>query len=397
MRRAAAIYRRTAGRRVRWIGVGGSFGKTTAAAAISAVLDLPARRPPYRNATSHFALRILTTPPWRRHGVVEIGVAVPGEMGRYCGVLLPDVAVVLSIGSEHHTSFRTLDAIAAEEAELVRALGSGGTAYLNADDPRVGAMSADCRGRVVSFGFGEGCAVRGRELELRWPVGMRFTVEAPGLERFDVQTRLLGGRMATAALAAIAVGLHEGISPADLQQRLARMEACDGRMQLQTLPSGAVLIRDDFKSAQETIVAAMETLAAVPAVRRVLVLGDVTEPFGSANQVYHDYGERSVSSADFALFLGSGWRKFMAGARRVPGGERRALAMPRDVAGAIRWLHANLREGDAVVIKGRSEERLGRIAHALGGREVRCTIPVCHFKATACGQCAMLERGWDRQ
>jgi hypothetical protein len=62
-----------------------------------------------------------------------------------------------------------------------------------------------------------------------------------------------------------------------------------------------------------------------------------------------------------------------------------------DVVGA---LQSDLKEGDVVLIKGRSSQRLDRIALALAGRTVRCDIGFCNTIVTTCRECPMLERGW---
>ena len=46
-----------------------------------------------------------------------------------------------------------------------------------------------------------------------------------------------------------------------------------------------------------------------------------------------------------------------------------------------------------VLLKGRDDERIERVALALTGREVRCALRHCEAKLR-CHLCPMLERGW---
>jgi hypothetical protein len=55
---------------------------------------------------------------------------------------------------------------------------------------------------------------------------------------------------------------------------------------------------------------------------------------------------------------------------------------------------ADLGPGDVVLIKGRSTQRLDRVSLSLLGRPVRCNISLCQAHLS-CGECPMLERGWD--
>ena len=68
----------------------------------------------------------------------------------------PRIAVVLNVGRAHAGEFGGLDQVAQAKGELVEALPAAGepaagVAILNADDPRVLAMAARTRARVVTF------------------------------------------------------------------------------------------------------------------------------------------------------------------------------------------------------------------------------------------------------
>jgi UDP-N-acetylmuramyl pentapeptide synthase len=166
-------------------------------------------------------------------------------------------------------------------------------------------------------------------------------------------------------------------------------------LHLQPLESGAVLVCDYFKSSYETIVAALDTLAEVPARRRIVVLGEVSEPPGSQGPIYRGLGERIAQIASRAIFVGHNFQRYKAGATRG-GMSRRALTDVGDsVLDAVEALQNDLGPGDVVLIKGRDTQRLDRIALALSGRKVACTIPVCRLKQYRCERCAMLECGWQ--
>ncbi|MBI2487250.1 MAG: hypothetical protein HYW01_09895 [Deltaproteobacteria bacterium] len=46
-----------------------------------------------------------------------------------------------------------------------------------------------------------------------------------------------------------------------------------------------------------------------------------------------------------------------------------------------------------MLIKGRTTQRLERVAFALAGRKVKCNISFCDVKVR-CENCPMLEQGW---
>jgi cyanophycin synthetase len=66
-----------------------------------------------------------------------------------------DVGVVTNIGQGDHLGLRgidTLDQLARVKCTVIKAVAKGGSGVLNADDPLVAAMAADCPGTVVYFG-----------------------------------------------------------------------------------------------------------------------------------------------------------------------------------------------------------------------------------------------------
>jgi len=386
----AAVHRRTLGRRTTLVAVVGSFGKTTTTRCIAAALGLPARQP-RDNCRSHLAVAALLRTGLRAHAVLEVGIDHPGQMASYARVLRPDVTVVTSIGSEHGRSLGGREATRHEKAMMVRALARDGVAVLNGDDPNVDAMRADTEAAVVTFGTRPGCTVRATGITLDWPRGMRFQVETGG-ETAEVILHLLGREMVYPALAAIAVARAADIALDVAVARLARVAPVPGRLQPVTLADGVTLVRDEFKSTEETIHAALDLLAALPARRRIIVLGDVSEPQGSQGSIYRALGARLAGIADYAVFLGRKTDAYKAGARRADLAQEAMAAVGHDVALAACLVRERLQPGDVVLVKGRDNERLDRVSLALMGREVRCTRAHCYFLKTRCEECSLLCR-----
>lgn len=386
----AGLYRQTIARRVRIVSVVGSYGKTSTAAAVAAALGTTT--PPFGSSFSGLAFRLLELPPWRRHAVLETAIDGPGQMAPYGTMLRPDLVVVTSIGTEHHRSLGTLDVTQAEKGRMVEALGPTGTAILNADDPRVAAMAARCAGRVIFYGIDGDAEVRATDVSLDWPKGMRLTLHVGGARR-EVRLGLLGRVMVYPFLAAIAAAHAEGVS---LDKAIAALEVLPprrGRLQHEPLPGGAWLIRDDFKSSLETVDAALDLLAEVPA-RRIVVIGSVSEPPGSQGPIYRRLGGRIATIASRLVVVSSEFQRYAAGARAA-GMPRSALVDGhRDLRGVWEAVRADLQPGDVVLVKGRDTERLDRVGLALQGRDVRCTIAFCDLRGIRCEACPKLETGW---
>jgi UDP-N-acetylmuramoyl-tripeptide--D-alanyl-D-alanine ligase len=384
----AAAHRRLLGRRTRLVVVVGSFGKTTTTRCITAALGLSSRWP-RDNCRSHLAVAALRDTGFAAHYALEVGIDHPGQMERYARMLRPDVVVVTSIGSEHSRSFGDLAATRREKGAMLKALRPGGLAVINGDDPNVLAMAAETTARTIVFGTTAGCDVRASRVTLDWPTGTRFEVES-GDGRVSVALRLLGRVTIYPALAALAVARELGFPLARAADRLAHLEPAPGRLQPVAIAGGVTLICDEFKSSAETIYAALDLLAEVPARRRWVVLGDVSEPPGKQGPVYRAIGERLAGIVDHAVFVGRMAERYSVGAHRA-GLPRAAIARAgQSVAAATELIRGRLEPGDVVLIKGRDNQRLERIALALMGREVRCDLRECYFLKTRCGECSLL-------
>jgi alanine racemase len=152
------------------------------------------------------------------------------------------------------------------------------------------------------------------------------------------------------------------------------------------------LLRDDFKSPVETIDTALDLLAQIPAQRKIVVMGEVSDPPSSSGPIYRRIGRRMAEVADQVIVMGRHDQRYSTGLARG-GLPRHAITMAgHSFDRALAAIPTDLGPGDIILIKGRHSERLGRIALALMGRKVRCTIAYCPVHDyLRCDACKMLE------
>ena len=383
---AAAAYRRTVLRHTAVVAIVGSYGKTTTTRAVAAALGLAEPPVSARNSWSAVALRVLRAHPGRPL-CVEVGISRAGQMRRYGRTLRPDVVVLTAIGGEHYRSLGSLEAIAAEKAEMLRALRPGGVAVVNGDDERVRQIAAAHGGRVVTCGLGAGSEVRAMRVVPDWPRGSTLEVVLPGYQG-EARLALFGEPGARAALAAIAVARELGVAPSIALARIVAVVPSTGRLQPVPLASGVALLRDDYKSGIETIEVGLAAFAAVPARRRVLVVGDVEEPRRSQHALTRELGRRGAAVASRVLYVGHHGADLRAGTRQA-GLPRQAVTEHRDVHEVAATLRSELRSGDVVLIKGRHNQKLARVAMLLGGIEITCRLRSCPAVGTLCDFCPL--------
>ena len=337
------------------IGVTGSMGKTTTKEAMAHLLAIKYRVHRTKgNFNNHFGLPLglLTLEPEYDVAVVEMGMSHPGEISALARIALPNQAVVTNVAPVHLESFDSIAGIARAKYELIEALPHGGTAVLNADDEYVCQFGRDFKGKVVMFGLKPTASadVRAENIEVLGPEGTRFDLVSREM-RQPVHSPLLGKHNVYNVLAAAAIALEHGITPSEIAAALPSLQPADKRGQVVQLGNITVLY-DCYNSSPKALMAAVDTLAAMPARRRIVVAGEMLELGPTGEQLHRECGRymagsQAGSKLDFLLGV-RGLAKPMVEAAGEAGMKAEFVATPEE---AGEWLARETREGDVVLLK----------------------------------------------
>jgi len=341
-------------------GLTGSQGKTSTKDLLAAVLSSAAPTIAAAGSLNNelgVPITMLRAGGDTRFLALEMGARNVGDIAALTDLVAPDVAVVLNVGQAHLSFFGTREAIAEAKGELVQGLAPGGTAVLNADDPRVAAMRALTDGPVLTFGRAEHADVRVLDLALDRLGRPSFTLRTAD-DTVHVALPFVGAHQALNASAAVAAGLSAGIPLEAGAAALAHASLSKWRMELCELAGGATLLNDSFNANPDSARAALDTLAAIKAGRRIAVLGEMLEIGEDSAGEHRAIGKYAATRADVVVAVGEGAEPVAdgAGARGV------ALA---DNAAAVDWLRGRLAAGDVLLVKASREARLDEVAAAL--------------------------------
>jgi len=374
--------------RTTFIAITGSNGKSTATRYLAAILSshAPTRWTRLnRNFQAGFTETITFCVPWKtRFAVFEVGAGKPDAVKKAARLIRPHISIVLSVFLEHRTFFKSLEAVAREKANLLTYLPHNGVAVLNADDPHVANMPVPSGRKLIRFGASADCDVYYENATSAWPQMLRFTAVVNG-QRQEIRSRLLGTHWAGSILACIAVAHHLGVPLDQIARVIEAVPPYPGRMQVVRLPSGAIVIRDEFKGSQHTITAAFEELRKAHAKRKFLVFCDQSESPLSPRIRLRKIGRRAAEMVDYAIFIGDKSHHGIRGAREGGLSEEQAVAFS-DYSEAAAFLKPILGPGDVVLLKADQNKQLTRLFFRLLG-EVQCTIPLCR-KPMVCDDCS---------
>lgn len=360
------------------VGVTGSAGKTTTKDLTARVLS--AAGPTHKsvgNLNNAYGLpkSVLEMasggrqPSDYRFAVLEMGMSTPGEIRRLTEIAPPVVGVVTIVAPVHIEFFEDgIEGVANAKAELIDGLKSGGTAVLNADDPRVARMR-ERRDDIatVTYGFADGADVRATGLEAEGFAGSRFRVDTPAGSA-NVHLPLVGQHNVGNALAAIAAGLALHV-PLDVAVgALADAEPSKMRGQVVRLANGATILDDSYNSSPKAFDAMVGALAGIAdAGRRIVVAGEMLE-LGPDSAEMHAACGRVVAAAGIDLLAGvrGDARSLVAAARDAGMGDRAVFVETPEAA--AEWLAGELGEGDVVLVKGSRGVATDRVVATLVGR-----------------------------
>ena len=355
-------------RRRRWgksvAAITGSNGKTTTrrmtADVMSRGFDTLATRGNFNNLIG-LPLTLLSLTPSHEWAVVELGMNAPGEIRRLAEIARPDIGVITNIGPAHLEGLgsaaglsATMENILAAKAELLDGLAPGGTAVLNADDPRLSRLAGEIDRPCVLFGMadrsGDRAAVRARDISLT-ETGIRFMLEIAGE---NVQTTLAapGDFMISNALAAAAVGHLAGLDPETIAAGLSAFRPVRGRMNIRRTEGGITVIDDTYNANPGSMTAALATLKRLKGTARgFFVAGDMYELGAFAESLHRELGQTAAESDLSGLF---------AAGRLAPEVIAGALDAGMDPTAVFSGGHDDIREklkdilkpGDWVLVKG---------------------------------------------
>ena len=362
--RLAAAYRREFDLPV--IAVGGSNGKTTVKELIATVLRQKLTtlwsEASFNNDIG-VPLTLLRLEKSHQVAVLEAGTNHPGELAPLVKMIQPKYGVVTNVGREHLEFFGDVAGAAQEEGWLAELLPADGRLFVNGDNEWTELIARRTRATVVRVGLGDKNDWRAKGIRLD-KNGTTFRVEAPKAGYSgECRINLLGRHQVVNALFAVAVSEELGLGRPAVRDGLA--ECQPAKMRMQFWEAGGVRVLDDAYNANaDSMVAALETLCALPLQgRRVAVLGDMAELGAQSEAAHAEIGRRAAELGVGQLFAIGKMAPVVAAAARAAGLSR--VLEFADVEAAKNAVKHFLKAGDVVLLKASRASRLERIAEIL--------------------------------
>jgi UDP-N-acetylmuramoyl-tripeptide--D-alanyl-D-alanine ligase len=275
------------------IGVAGSNGKTTVKEMIASILAAAFEADHYLATRGNLnneigvPLTVCRLDSNCHAAVIELGMNHPGEIAFLASIAQPVVGLVNNAQREHQEFMASVEAVAQENGAVIQSLPQDGVAVFPSDDMFT-PLWREYAGQRKTLCFGLNtdadvtCTYRANMF------GHDLQVTA-GSIKFEVKLSAVGTHNVRNALAAIACTLAIGVKPEFIQRGLESFVPANGRLQKKKARNGAQVIDDTYNANPDSVRAAIDVLAQVPA-PRIMVLGDMGEVGDEGPQFHEEIG-----------------------------------------------------------------------------------------------------------
>jgi len=312
----AAAREKRAAMKAKVVGVTGSAGKTTTKELLRAFFSRIGRTYATQgNFNNHIGLplTILNAPDDAEYLVLEMGTNHPGEIAHLCSIASPDAGVLTNVGTAHIENYASREELAREKFTLC------------ASAKEFAVASSAC------FGLERFACPRLAVCD----------VEAiPEPLRRAVSAVLPGAHNISNAALAFAAAERYGLGAEDAAAALKGFALPGARWRV-TEAGGVKFVDDSYNANPESMIAALDAFAALPAKgRRIAILGDMLE-LGPRSPEYHAQVFDHAASLGLDLVVAVG----------AFSGACRAQCKYENAAALKAALPNILEQGDSVLLK----------------------------------------------
>lgn len=307
--------------------------------------------------------------------VLEIGADRPGDIKKLVKWIKFDAAVMTRLPDipVHIEFFKSKEEVAEEKCALARSVSAGGFVIVNIDDESLKRLIPELGAQVITYGLSEGAAVRAENVAIAYEevegskmaAGIAFNVSYGG-ETHEIKLRdVLGAHHAYPVLAAIAVGLGQGMSLQEAVTAGEKYMTPPGRLHLIAGVKNTLILDDTYNASPVAVEEGLKALASIEASgRKIAVLGDMLELGSYTVEAHKKVGELASKVCDVIVTVGMR-AKFIAETARDNKFNEKKMAHFDDAASAGQHLKKMIKSGDIIFAKGSQSIRLEKVVEAI--------------------------------
>lgn len=351
-----------------FIAITGSTGKTSTKDMVSSVLS-------YKydvlknigNLNNHIGLPLTIFNLDKHHevGVLEMGMSGAGEILTLTEIVKPNIAVITNIGVSHIENLGSRENIMKAKMEVASFLGEDDYLLLNGDNDLLSTLKNEpSTYNRIFFGFTEDNDIYPKNLEDLGENGFAFVIPINGVDH-SFRIKQPGIHNVYNALAAIWIGLHNGMEIEAIRAGLENHKPSKMRMEIHTI-NGMKVINDAYNASPDSMKAALMVLKDMEGKRKVAVLGNMFELGNFSEEGHRMVGAYAADKIDLLITVGD-MAQWIADEVKEQGVDF-PIYKTMSNEEAIEVLEDVINEKDIILIKGSRGMTMEKIVHYLQER-----------------------------
>lgn len=342
------------------IGVTGSNGKTTTKELMQAVLsqrfEVLATK---GNLNNHIGVPLTLFELHSKHemAIIEMGASHPGDIHELCGIADPDFGLITNIGKAHMESMGGLEGVLKTKTELYRHVAArGGVLFVHSCDRALVGVSEGVRsttyGALPTDDVSGRIVRSGNFVSVQWRRGAHVDWDSVPV----VPTNLTGTYNLPNIMAAVAVGVHFGLTDTQIAAGLSLYQPSNSRSEVRQAGTN-LLILDAYNANPSSMEVAINNLMAMDGARKSVILGEMLEVGPTSSEEHRAVCERIQHlGLTNAYFVGSEFYTFK---NDFP------FMFFERVDALNGWLQSNPLNNEVILIKGSRGNKLEKAAELL--------------------------------
>ena len=270
------------------VAVTGSVGKTTTRTMIAHALSAGKRTyQTERNYNSQIGVPITLSRMSKKDeiAVLELGISEDGQMDILSDMVVPDMAVVTTIGVAHIEFMKTRENIRKQKLSIIHSMKKGGTLFLNGDDDMLqdAVKTEKITCRTIFYGTDSWCDYYAKDVVFHND-HTTFTC-VHGSQQVEVYLKAFGMHNVSNCVVAFAVANENGVP---MEAVAKAFETYEGpRQKIIRMDEKYTIIDDTYNASPDSMKASINVLCDMPCEgKRIAVLGDMLE-LGENSKEYH--------------------------------------------------------------------------------------------------------------
>lgn len=220
--------------------------------------------------------------------VVEMGASHPGDIKTLVETVEPTCGLITNVGKAHLQGFGSFEGVKKTKGELYDYLKAhDALVFINGNNEHLLQMAQSrdiCR--AIEYGTQEDCQVNGSIISCAPFLKFQWNSNVEGINvQQEIQTHLIGSYNIDNMLAAIAIGLHFGVSPEQIHHALSNYIPTNNRSQMEETGKNHLVV-DAYNANPSSMKAALDNFHLMEVSPKMAILGDMRE-LGEASAEEH--------------------------------------------------------------------------------------------------------------